>query len=63
MLADRLANEGVTNKERDTQHVWELLPLGKLLEDYLCQVAKDRQHWVDRMDRRGSRDRREDKEA
>ena len=42
MLVDRLANEGVINKERDTRHVWELLPLGKLLEDCLCQAAKDR---------------------
>lgn len=50
MLADRLANEGVTNKERDAQHVWELLPPGKLLEDYLCQAAKDREQWIDMMD-------------
>jgi len=56
-------NEGVTNKERDTWHIWELLPPGKLLEDYLCQAAKDREQWIDIMDRRGSGDRQEDREA
>lgn len=50
MLADRLANGGVINKDRDTWHVWELLPPGKMLEDYLCQAAKDRDRWIGRMD-------------
>jgi len=63
MLADHLANEGVINKERDTRHVWEMLPPGKLLEDCLCQAAKDRDRWIDKMDRGGSEDRREDRET
>lgn len=63
MLADCLANEGVINKERDTRHVWVLLPLRKLLEDCLDQAAKDRDQWIDRMDRGGSEDRREEREA
>ena len=45
MVADRLEKEGVINKERDTRHVWELLPLGKLFEDCLCQAAKDIEQW------------------
>ena len=50
MLADHLAIEGVNSKERDTQHVWELIPLGKLLEDCLYQAAKDRDRWIDMLD-------------
>lgn len=45
MVADRLANEGVINKERDTRHDWELLPPGKLFEDRLSQAAKDMKQW------------------
>lgn len=33
MLADRLANEGVTNRDRDSRYAWDSLPLGKLWED------------------------------
>lgn len=50
MLVDHLANEGVISKDRDTRHVWELLPLGKMFEDCLCQAAKDRDRWNERMD-------------
>jgi len=50
MLADRLANEGVTNMDRDSRYAWDLLPLGKLLEDCLCQADKDMELWFHRKD-------------
>jgi len=50
MLVDHLENEGVISKDRDTHLVWALIPPSKLLEDCLCQAAKDRDYWIDRLD-------------
>jgi len=41
MLSDRLANEGVANKDKDSRHAWELLPKGKLREDCFILATKD----------------------
>lgn len=39
ILADRLANEGVINRDRDSRYAWDSLPLGKFREDYLCNAT------------------------
>lgn len=62
MLADRLANEGVTNRDRDSRYAWDSLPTGKLWEDCLCQVTQDMELWTNKMDRRDLGDRQEDGE-
>lgn len=36
MLADRLANKGVTNRDIDSRYAWDSLPTRKLWEDFLC---------------------------
>lgn len=41
MLADRLANEGVTNRDKDSRYAWHSLPPGKLWEDCLCNATQD----------------------
>lgn len=50
MLADHLENEGVTNLDRDSRFIWELLPPGKLWAGYLCQVDKDMDIWTNMME-------------
>lgn len=63
MAADRLVNEGVIKKERDTRYIWELIPPGKLLEDCLGQAAKDMEPWErsrSEEENEGSRDVRTD---
>lgn len=41
MLVDHLANKGVISKGSGTQHIWELIPPGKLCDDCLYQASKD----------------------
>lgn len=60
MLVDRLANEGVANKDRDSRHAWELLHEGKLREDCFILATKDWGLWMNSADRRDSGDRSED---
>lgn len=50
MLVDRFANEGVTSRDRGSSYAWDLLPLGKLREDYLCQATQDMEQWNNRLD-------------
>lgn len=60
MLADRLANEGVANKDRDSRQAWELLPEGKLREDCFTLATKDWDLWMNSADHRDTGDRSED---
>lgn len=62
MLVDPLANEGVTNRDRESRYVWDLLPLGKLWEDCLYEVTWDMELWTNRTDRRDLEDVWEDEE-
>lgn len=50
MLVDRLANEGVPNKDRDSQHPWEFLPARKLREDCFALANVDWDSWMDSVD-------------
>ena len=50
MLADRLANEGVANKDKDSQHAWESLPKWKLREDCFILATKDWDLWMNNDD-------------
>lgn len=50
MLANRLVNEGVTIRDRDSRYAWDVLPPGKLREDCLCQATQDMEPWTNRMD-------------
>lgn len=59
MLADRLANEGVTNTDRDSRHGWVFLPPSKLREDCLCNPIHDMELWTNREDKRNPEDQRE----
>lgn len=47
MLEDKLANEGVANKVRDSQHSWDLLPAKKLREDCVMQENLDWDAWME----------------
>eukprot|EP00253_Pinus_taeda_P023064 PITA_23064 len=48
--ADRLANEGVANKDRYSRHPWELVPAGKLQEDCFTSANADWDSWMDSVD-------------
>jgi len=48
MLVDRLANEGVTNRDRDSRHAWESLPTRKLREDCFYLATQDMELWMNR---------------
>lgn len=46
MLADKLANEGVVNKDKDSRHPWEFLPARQLREDCSTLANADWGSWL-----------------
>lgn len=50
MLADRLANEGVANGDKDSRYPWDLLSARKLREDCVTMANEDWGLWMDRAD-------------